>query len=86
MGKLGAEIQRILVTGGAGFIGSAVIKALQQFPVEILVIDDLSFGNRSFVDLQDSHFRVLNILDPAGVEAVFEEFQPDWVVHLAAVH
>ena len=86
MGRIGVEIQRILVTGGAGFIGSAVIKALQTFPVELLVIDDLSFGNRAFVDLPDSHFRVLNILDQAGVTSVFEEFQPDWVIHLAAVH
>jgi UDP-glucose 4-epimerase len=86
MGKLGEEIQRILVTGGAGFIGSAVIKALQQYPVEIVVIDDLSFGNRAFVDLPDSQFKVLDILDRDGVEAVFAEFQPHWVLHLAAVH
>ncbi|MEY3442514.1 MAG: hypothetical protein RLZZ519_795 [Bacteroidota bacterium] len=86
MGKIGGNIQKILVTGGAGFIGSAVIKALQTFPVELLVIDDLSFGNRAFVNLPDSHFRVLNILDKAGVDAVFAEFKPDWVIHLAAVH
>lgn len=86
MGKIGNDIQRILVTGGAGFIGSAVIKALQQYPVELLVIDDLSFGNRAFVDLPDSHFKVLDILDQGGVEAAFEEFKPDWVLHLAAVH
>ena len=86
MGKVGGNIQKILVTGGAGFIGSAVIKALQTFPVELLVIDDLSFGNRAFVNLSDSHFRVLNILDKEGVNAVFDEFKPDWVIHLAAVH
>ncbi len=86
MGKVGGNIQKILVTGGAGFIGSAVIKALQTFPVELLVIDDLSFGNRAFVNLPDSHFRVLNILDKEGVNAVFAEFKPDWVIHLAAVH
>ena len=86
MGKVGGNIQKILVTGGAGFIGSAVIKALQTFPVELLVIDDLSFGNRAFVNLPDSHFRVLNILDKEGVNAVFDEFKPDWVIHLAAVH
>ncbi len=86
MGKVGGNIQKILVTGGAGFIGSAVIKALQAFSVELLVIDDLSFGNRAFVNLPDSHFRVLNILDKEGVNAVFAEFKPDWVIHLAAVH
>jgi UDP-glucose 4-epimerase len=86
MGRLGSGISRILVTGGAGFIGSAVVKALQQYPVEICVIDDLSFGRRDFVDLDDAHFRVLDILDRRGVEAVFQWFRPDWVLHLAAVH
>ncbi len=86
MGKIGNKIQRILVTGGAGFIGSAVIHALQQHPVELMVIDDLSFGNRDFVKIPDSHFKVLNILDAEGVDAVFADFKPDWVLHLAAVH
>ncbi len=86
MGKIGSKIQRILVTGGAGFIGSAVIKELQNHAVELMVIDDLSFGNREFVDLPDAQFKVLDILDRAGVEMVFEEFRPDWVLHLAAVH
>jgi UDP-glucose 4-epimerase len=86
MGKIGSDIQRILVTGGAGFIGSAVIKALQQFPVEVMVIDDLSFGNRDFVALPDAQFKVLDILDGAGVAQVMDAFRPDWVLHLAAVH
>lgn len=86
MARLGNDIQRILVTGGAGFIGSAVIAELQRHPVELMVIDDLSFGNRAFVDLPDSHFRVHDILDKAAVEAVMDEFRPDWVLHLAAVH
>lgn len=86
MSKLGTDIRKILVTGGAGFIGSAVIRALQQHPVELLVIDDLSFGNRAFVDLPDAQFRVLNILDREQLEAEFLAYRPDWVIHLAAVH
>jgi UDP-glucose 4-epimerase len=86
MAILGQDIRKILVTGGAGFIGSAVIQELQRYPVEIAVIDDLSFGNRDFVKLPDTHFHVVNILDKAAVEGIFAAFQPDWVIHLAAVH
>ena len=86
MALLGKDIQRILVTGGAGFIGSAVIKELQQYPVEILVVDDLSFGNRDFVDIPDSHFLRFDILDAARLNKTVETFDPHWIIHLAAVH
>ena len=48
--------KKILVTGGAGFIGSAVIAEMQKHNHEIFVIDNLSFGNRKFINVPDDHF------------------------------
>ena len=86
MPQLGSDIQKILITGGAGFIGSAVIQELQKYEVEILVIDDLSFGNRAFIDIPDSHFLEFDILDAERLNQVVRDFNPHWIIHLAAVH
>ena len=42
---------KILITGAAGFIGSAIVPALKQEDYEIYVLDNLSFGNRDFIDV-----------------------------------
>jgi UDP-glucose 4-epimerase len=86
MAELGTDIRKVLVTGGAGFIGSAVIAHLQAQGVEIMVIDDLSFGDRRFIAVPDSHFRQHDIRDLGLVQAAILDFQPDWIIHLAAVH
>jgi UDP-glucose 4-epimerase len=49
-------MKKTLVTGGAGFIGSATIAELQKHGHDIYVIDDLSFGSREFLTLPDTHF------------------------------
>lgn len=79
---------KILITGGAGFIGSAVIRELQaESPsYEIYVIDNLSFGNRAFISIPDHCFIREDIRDREKMLAVLEEIEPDWVIHLAAVH
>ena len=83
---LGTDIRKILITGGAGFIGSALIQALNQFEVEVLVIDDLSFGKREFAEVPASHFGQIDILETDHLDRVIRGFQPDWIIHLAAVH
>jgi UDP-glucose 4-epimerase len=73
---------RVLVTGGAGFIGSNLIHALVSGGHAVAVVDDLSAG--SVANLHPSaHFRSLDILDPA-LGVVMAEFAPEAVVHLAA--
>lgn len=77
---------KILITGGAGFIGSAIVPELQGNGHEIFVLDNLSFGSRDFIDVADDHFFQTDIRDKVGVEHVFNVIQPDVVVHLAAIH
>lgn len=72
---------RVLITGGAGFIGSNLARALVG-EHEVGVIDDLSTGKQA--NLPDGvWFRRLDLLDPALDENV-ASFAPDVVVHLAA--
>ena len=76
----------ILVTGGAGFIGSSVIPELIKSGHKIYVLDNLSFGKRDNINLDDSFFSKIDIREKAKVELIFEKFQPDWLIHLAAIH
>lgn len=78
--------KRIIITGGAGFIGSALIQELQKFNHDLYVIDDLSFGNRDFIDIPDSHFFELDILNQPEMEKVITQINPHQIVHLAAIH
>lgn len=77
---------KTLVTGGAGFIGSAVIKQLQEEGREVFILDNLSFGNRDFVDLPDNAFFQADIRDGDAVKSIIGKIRPDTVIHLAAVH
>ncbi len=72
---------RILVTGGAGFIGSHLVDALVE-ENEVAVVDDLSTGDRANLN-PAARFTELSILDPQ-FEAVVVDFMPDAIVHLAA--
>jgi UDP-glucose 4-epimerase len=73
---------RVLVTGGAGFIGSHVIGALQRAGHGVLVVDNLSTGRKENVPGR-IQLVVKDICDPDLFE-VFAEHAVDTVVHLAA--
>ena len=73
---------RVLVTGGAGFIGSNLVHALISGGHAVGVIDDLSTGKAENLH-PHAGFRTLDILDPS-VPAAVAEFAPEFVVHLAA--
>ncbi|MBK9047291.1 MAG: GDP-mannose 4,6-dehydratase [Bacteroidetes bacterium] len=79
-------MSKILITGGAGFIGSAVIRHLQQFNNEIFVIDNLSFGNREFISVPDTNYFHEDILNRDRMVKIIGNIKPDYVIHLAAVH
>jgi UDP-glucose 4-epimerase len=74
---------KVLVTGGAGFVGSHVADALLAAKHEVLVLDNLSTGHRANVPTQ-AQFIEGDIRDSALVAKVFETFKPDVVTHQAA--
>jgi UDP-glucose 4-epimerase len=75
---------RVLVSGGAGFIGSHTVDALAaRGGCEIAVIDDLSAGKREQVNARARFYQV-DVRDTAAVRGVFERERPEVLMHLAA--
>lgn len=81
---------KILVTGGAGFIGSAVIRhVIQNTNNQVLNIDNLTYaGNLESLKEIEQHsnyqFKKIDICDTEQIMAAIEDFQPDAIMHLAA--
>ncbi len=74
---------RVLVTGGAGFIGSHVTDALLARGDEVAVLDDLSSGRAGRLDPQVALHK-LSITDAAALTAAVTAFRPELICHLAA--
>ncbi|MBL0037819.1 MAG: dTDP-glucose 4,6-dehydratase [Nitrosomonadales bacterium] len=83
-------MNKILITGGAGFIGSAVIRQLiTETDTTVINVDKLTYaGNlQSLISVADNpryRFEHVDICDAATVARLFHEHQPDAVMHLAA--
>lgn len=81
---------KLLITGGAGFIGSAVVRhILQNTRYEVINVDKLTYaGNLDSIpsDLVDDRytFEQVDICDGVQLDRVFNEHKPDAVMHLAA--
>ena len=80
---------RIAVTGGAGFIGSAVVRQAVAADHDILNIDKLTYAacleNIASVEASENYsFAQIDICDAQALDAAFAEFEPDAVMHLAA--
>ena len=83
-------MRRFVITGGAGFIGSAVIRHLiNDTDAQVLNLDKLTYAGNldSLLDLDSSdryQFVQSDICDAAAVRNIFSDFQPNVVMHLAA--
>jgi UDP-glucose 4-epimerase len=72
----------VLVTGGAGYIGSHTVRTLRDQGVDVVVIDSLEYGHRRAV--VDAPLEVGDISDTALVERIVKDYGVDAVVHFAA--
>lgn len=83
-------MKRILVTGGAGFIGSAVVRHIIHETVDaVVVVDKLTYAGNlmSLASVAQSDrfaFEKVDICDRASLERIFQQYQPNSVMHLAA--
>ena len=83
-------MNKYLITGGAGFIGSSVVRTLiNSGNCKVLNIDALTYAgnleNLSSVDSNENYlFQKINITDIDEVERVIQQFEPDFIMHLAA--
>ena len=83
-------IKKLLITGGSGFIGSALIRYIINHTQDSVInIDKLTYAaNQSALKEVENNprytFEQVDICDLKAIESVFEKYQPDAVMHLAA--
>jgi dTDP-glucose 4,6-dehydratase len=84
------ELETILVTGGAGFIGSAVVRRLiRETDCRVVNVDKLTYAGNpdSLAEVADHkryHFEQTDIADGPHMRALLQRYQPDAILHLAA--
>ena len=76
-------MKKILVMGGAGYIGSHTVKHLLDNDYEVVVADNLIYGHLSSVDKRASFIHA-DLLDTISLQRVFQNYKIDAVVHFAA--
>ncbi len=74
---------KILVTGGTGYVGSPVVHELKKAGAKLAVYDNLVYGHRQALP-KDVRLVKADLLKPKALANLFEEFEPDAVLHFAA--
>ena len=76
----------ILITGGAGFIGSNLVDALIKKNHKVYVVDNLLTGNKKFItSISNTNFYHLDVNNYDSISKIFKEYAFDFVFHYAAV-
>ncbi|HKY93570.1 MAG TPA: UDP-glucose 4-epimerase GalE [Nevskiaceae bacterium] len=73
---------KVLVLGGAGYVGSHMVRRLLEAGHDVLVFDNLSTGHRAAIG--DAQFMQADLLDPDAIDVAVKVFQPDAAMHFAA--
>jgi UDP-glucose 4-epimerase len=82
-----AETETVLITGGAGFVGSAVAREALARGRRVVVLDDLSFGRAALLPEHAALTLVRgDVRDPATTRRLLRIHEPHAVIHLAAIH
>ena len=76
-------VKNVLITGGAGYIGSHVTEILLQRYKKVFLIDNLSTGHRKLINKKAKFFK-LDIHDNKKIKKIIEKYKIDSVIHLAA--
>ena len=77
-------MKKVLITGGAGFIGSHVADRFLLNNYEVIAADNLVTGNVDNINGKNIKFFNIDIRDREKLEELFKNEQPDYVIHLAA--
>lgn len=77
---------KILITGGAGFVGQALVKLFNGYNIH--VVDNLKSGSHRLDNLKktDLHFHDIDLCNAEAVDVMLKRINPDIIIHLAAIH
>lgn len=75
---------RILISGGAGFVGSHTVDLMIENGHEIVIVDNFSTGNPENLPVRGYRVHGVDIRDVEDMNKVFDKFRPEAVLHLAA--
>ena len=79
-----SEIKNILITGGAGYIGSHVAEVLSKYKKNIFIVDNLSTGFRKLINSKNKFYKN-DISNVGKIKVIIKKNNIDSVIHLAAV-
>ena len=76
---------RILITGGAGTLGSNIASQFQKQNINFFIVDNFETGNlRNIQNIKKDFWTELDILDEKELKKVFKDFKPNCIIHSAA--